>query len=229
MKSKVFGLFLGLALVTYGGSALANPTIINIVETGGDNEATDTIAAKWTGTTFNVSVANEPVPGAVVGTPYSVGVFGQYSPAFVDRNHRYVNASYVNDGNLGAIPLPDYLVGGEYIMSGNDNRDNGSYRLDVTLAPEVQEAIVYMLIDNRTGETRPAPRQYAAARARPRVYAVDSRRGLDSVWNGHQPNERPIASGRSGDRRGRRSIDQSMVLSVCPNCRPRDFYAAASR
>ena len=30
---------------------LALPVITNVVETGGDNEATDTITAKWTGTT----------------------------------------------------------------------------------------------------------------------------------------------------------------------------------
>ena len=34
--------------------------IVNVVETGGDNEATDTITAKWTGATFNTTIANEP-------------------------------------------------------------------------------------------------------------------------------------------------------------------------
>jgi hypothetical protein len=131
---------------------VADPFITNVVETGGDNEATDTITAKWTGTTFNVSVAGEPVPGAIVGTPYAVGPFVHLAPTFVDRNHRYVNADYP----ASTIPLPAYLVGGEYIMSGNDNRDNNSYTLDVTLSPLVQEAIVYMLIDNRLLDTNNA-------------------------------------------------------------------------
>jgi hypothetical protein len=125
---------------------VANPIITNVAETGGDNEATDTVTAKWTGVTFPVTVANEPVPGAAIGSTYTVGTFDQFSPTFVDRNHRYVNASFPTDQS---VPLPAYLVGGEYIMSGNDNRDNGAYRLDVTLSPLVQEAIVYMLIDNR--------------------------------------------------------------------------------
>jgi hypothetical protein len=154
MISKSLVAFVALVFSAYASSVVADPFITNVVETGGDNEATDTITAKWTGTTFNVSVAGEPVPGAIVGTPYAVGPFGHFSPAFVDRNHRYVNASFPGDTPL--VPLPPYLVGGEYIMSGNDNRDNNSYRLDVTLSPLVQEAVVYMLIDNRLLDTNNA-------------------------------------------------------------------------
>ena len=64
-------------------------------------------------------------------------------PAFVDRNHRYL------DDSASSLPVPAYLVGSEYIMSGNDNRDNATYRLDVTLSTP---AAVYMLIDNRLGD-----------------------------------------------------------------------------
>jgi hypothetical protein len=46
--------------------------------------------------------------------------------------------------------MPPYLVGGEYIMSGNDNRDNAGYILDVTVSSGVR---VYMLIDNRLQDT----------------------------------------------------------------------------
>src|SRR4029434_4096196 len=51
-------------------SAYSFPIITSVVETGGDNEATDTIVAKWTGTSFTVSIANEPIPGAVIGNTY---------------------------------------------------------------------------------------------------------------------------------------------------------------
>jgi hypothetical protein len=126
--------------------AVEAQNITNVVETGGDNEATDTITAKWTGQTFTVSVANEPVPGAVIGQPYTVGLFGHFAPTFVDRNHRYANDPVTG---VATLPIPAYLVGNEYIMSGNDNRDdatNANYRLDVTVA---NESIAYMLIDNR--------------------------------------------------------------------------------
>jgi hypothetical protein len=117
--------------------------ITNVVETGGDNEATDTITAKWTGQTWPVSVANEPVPGATIGSSYTTGLFGHEAPAFVDRNHRYY------DDLPNNLPIPEYLVGGEYIMSGNDNRDNANYRLNVSVA---NPSTVYMLIDNRLGD-----------------------------------------------------------------------------
>jgi hypothetical protein len=134
------GILAGVFVVA--SSAYGFPIITSVVETGGDNEATDTILAKWSGTSFTVSIANEPVPGAVVGSTYNVGLFGNYAPCFVDRNHRYTNA----------VPaaMPPYLAGGEYIMSGNDNRDNAGYILDVTVATGVR---VYMLIDNRLSDT----------------------------------------------------------------------------
>ncbi len=131
--------------------------ILDVVETGGDNEPTDTIPAQWTGQSFTVSVANEPVPGAVVGDTYTVGAFGDLSPAFVDRNHRYTNT----DAGTELFPIPAYLLGGEYIMSGNDNRDNASYRLDVTVA---NPSRAFMLIDNRLPDgVNTTPPQFGAS------------------------------------------------------------------
>jgi len=119
-------------------------TIVNVVETGGDAEATDTILAKWSGQTWPVTVANEPVPGAVIGQNFTAGLFGHQAPAFVDRNHRYTDVTASN-----TLPIPPYLVGQEYILSGNDNRDNPTYKLDVTISTS---ATVYMLIDNRLSD-----------------------------------------------------------------------------
>jgi len=128
------------------GGAPAQALITKVVETGGDNEPIDTIVAQWTGQTFTVSVVNEPIPGAVIGDKYTVGLFRNHAPAFVDRNHRYTNAS-------DTVSIPAYLVGGEYIMSGNDNRDNADYLLDVTVSAAVQ---AYLLIDNRLGDPNSA-------------------------------------------------------------------------
>src|SRR6185436_17263744 len=118
--------------------------ILNVVETGGDNEATDTITAKWTGQTFNISVANEPFLGAVIGNPFTVGTFRSGAPAFVDRGNIYTNHT------AGGGQVLPYLLGSEYIMTGNDNRDNNAspllYRLDVTISAPAR---AYMLIDNR--------------------------------------------------------------------------------
>src|SRR5688572_2147468 len=83
------------ALILWGALAVpaAAQNITNVVETGGDNEATDTITAKRTGQTFPVTVANEPTPGATVGSNFTVGTFGHLAPTYVDRNHRYSNHS----------------------------------------------------------------------------------------------------------------------------------------
>lgn len=120
----------------------ASPIITSVVETGGDNEATDTIAAQWTGETFVSGVAGEPITGSAATDAYTVGMFQSGAPAFVDRNHAYL------DDVPNSLPVPAYLLDGEYIMSGNDNRDNDPYVLDVTVSKDV---ICYMLIDNRTG------------------------------------------------------------------------------
>jgi len=127
--------------------ALAGGAILDVVETGGDNEATDTITAKWTGQTFSVTVANEPVPGLAIGNSFTVPTFGSTAPAFVDRAHRYF------DDTANNLPVLSYLTGWEYIMSGNDNRDNASYVLDVTVSTPVT---AYMLIDNRLSDANNA-------------------------------------------------------------------------
>ncbi|MBI4663752.1 MAG: hypothetical protein HY735_33540 [Verrucomicrobia bacterium] len=113
------------------------PNITKVVESGGDDEATDTVTAKWTGVTFSNGVAGEFL------TPLTVPRFGEDVPAYVDRLHQW-------NGATPTIPLPNYLAGGEYIMSGNDNRDNASYQLEVTVA---EPARVYVLVDNRLGDS----------------------------------------------------------------------------
>lgn len=138
------GLRIGAALAAAGFLQVqAGVLITSVVETNGDNEATDTIAAQWTGETFVSGVAGEPITGSAADAPYTVGFFQDGAPAFVDRNHAYAD----DVGN--SLPIPLYLVDGEYLMSGNDNRDNDTYVLDVTVSKPV---ICYMLIDNRTNE-----------------------------------------------------------------------------
>lgn len=148
MTRKALLLSLAATLLLGAPASLrALPVIVDVVETGGDDERDaegnpfDTIVAKWTGVTWNRTVANEPTTGAV-GTPFTCGFFGEEVPAFVDRNHEWTGAT-------PTLLIPKYLLGGEYIMSGNDNRDNPSYSLQVTIA---KKSFVYMLIDDRMGD-----------------------------------------------------------------------------
>lgn len=77
----------------------ALPLITKVVETGGDNEATDTVTAKFTGETFSNGIAGE------FQNPYTVGKFVEDVPAMVDRAHQW------NGGTDAG--LPSYLVGGQ--------------------------------------------------------------------------------------------------------------------
>jgi hypothetical protein len=133
-----------LAAVSLFGVTNAQAAYITAVaETGGDNDA-DTIPAKYTGETWTITTANRPFTGAVVGNSYTVLSFGNGVPSFVDRNHRYFDDP--GTGGNPALNIPAYLIDGDYIMTGNDNRDNATYRLDVTVGVPVT---AYMLIDNR--------------------------------------------------------------------------------
>jgi hypothetical protein len=135
------------ALCLYVAADAEAAVIINVVETGGDNEATDTIPAKWTGQTWTVTVAGEPAPGQVVGQPFTLGSFANGLPTFVDRNHRFLDDP--GTGGNSAQPIPAYLLGLEYVMSGNDNRDNATYNLAITVGAPTR---VFMLIDNRLSD-----------------------------------------------------------------------------
>jgi hypothetical protein len=52
---------------------------------------------------------------------------------FVDRTHQYNS-------------IPTYLIGAEYVMTANDDKDNVNHELDVTLSEAVT---VYLFLDNR--------------------------------------------------------------------------------
>ncbi|HVR37392.1 MAG TPA: Ig-like domain-containing protein [Methylomirabilota bacterium] len=139
--------------------------IINqVVETGGDGP----VEAKWTGQVFD---------HPNLGPGFTVQYFAEDVPAFTDRVHQW-------NGATAALPLPPYLVGGEYIMIRNDNRDNLPFQLDVTLN---QDALVYILIDNRHGEP-------ASPNTTPPDFTPNTAWILDDGWQ-------PVTTGynRTGD------------------------------
>jgi len=60
---------------------------------------------------------------------------GEGSVVFVDRVHQYK-------------AVPQSLIGAEYVMLANDNKNMGSYQLDITLS---RNATLYVFVDNRMG------------------------------------------------------------------------------
>lgn len=192
MSRTALGFLAALALSLFiVGDPAAGALITNVVETGGDNEATDTITAKWTGETFAVTVANEPAPGSAIGSNFTVSTFGSGAATYVDRNHRYLDQA-------GVLAIPAYLVGGDYIMSGNDNRDNATYRLDITVNSAVS---AYMLIDNRLTDGNNAnPPTFDATHMA--WLATDgwvaTTNGLNRTANIAVPDEVPLDEGSDG-------------------------------
>ena len=83
--------------------------------------------------------------------------FGEDVFVFTDRNHQYNGARFTVDGVLTTsvlpddivIGLPDYLVGAEYVSTRNNNRDNSSFQIDVTVGVDVTACL---LLDNRIGD-----------------------------------------------------------------------------
>lgn len=118
------GLFASLMVTQAAG------LITDITQVNGD---TDRPPAKYTGQTLNI-----------LGGPanYTVPAYGQGVRGMTDRLHVHAGAS-------ASVPLPDYLVGREYVMIANNNRDNVTFRLDVSLS---QTCVVYLLVDNRIGD-----------------------------------------------------------------------------
>ena len=56
-------------------------------------------------------------------------------PCFVDRTHQYTE-------------VPDALLGADYILTANDDKDNPNHEIDVTLT---QDVTLYLILDNRMG------------------------------------------------------------------------------
>jgi hypothetical protein len=126
-----------LGIVAMAGTVLtaqAAPNILSVVQRNGD---TDRPAAMATGMTFDI--AN----GATLLVPaYTVGRFGEDAKAMTDRVHDY-------GGSSATVGLPAYLVGQEYIMIANNNRENATFALDISIK---DPSLVYLLIDNRLGD-----------------------------------------------------------------------------
>jgi hypothetical protein len=125
-KLRRWSLVCGILAVSLNLVAL--PIITDISQTGG----IDTKPPKFTGQTFD---------HPNLGAGYTVPFFAEDVAAFNDRTHQW-------NGAAVDLPLPDYLVGGEYIMLANDNRGNDQLATTVTIS---QPSLVYLLVDNRLG------------------------------------------------------------------------------
>jgi hypothetical protein len=89
------------------------------------------------------------------------GGFGEDALALADRNHQHNGPRFSDAFGAGTllltpvpfgttvvnVPLPGYMVGGDYVRFANDARDNVGYSATITVGSS--RAAWYLLIDNR--------------------------------------------------------------------------------
>ncbi|MGI9242750.1 MAG: PEP-CTERM sorting domain-containing protein [Verrucomicrobiales bacterium] len=107
------------------GASLSHSAILSVIETGLGGDA-----------------AAIPVDGG----------FAEDALTFSDRTHEHNGAAFDAGTNLlstsgtNIVPLPSYLVGGDYVRFANNARDNSPYSAVVTTD---SPSLWYLLIDNR--------------------------------------------------------------------------------
>lgn len=137
MKSRaLITVVLSITFLFSANMVSAGLIISSISEVGGD------ATAHITGDSFTHS-------NSAVGA-YTVPTFGEDVVAYSDRDHQWNG-----DNSTG---LPTFLVGGDYVMTANDARDNNPYQLNVTLA---QPAYLYSFRDNRDMDPSDIPAWYS--------------------------------------------------------------------
>jgi hypothetical protein len=89
-----------------------------------------------------------------------ISLFGEDKPIYLNRTHQYNGPRFTSAGVLTNVNpaaagditkgLPAYLIGGEYVSTFQEHRDNPvGFGINVTVAPAVN---AYLLIDNRNGD-----------------------------------------------------------------------------
>jgi len=149
--------------------ALGADILTGVLESGGD---TDRPSAKMTGQTFDI----ENPTGTVLLSGYTVNPFGDGAKSMTDRLHAYAAASTT-------VGLPWYLVGGEYVMIANNDRDNADYQLALSLS---EPATVYLLIDNRLGDGDAATLPSLGASGLKMAWVDPANGWYPVTWNGNR-------------------------------------------
>lgn len=177
------------ALLCTAASVMATPNILSVVEKNG---YTDRPSAKFTGETFDIQNPN----GTILVSGYNVPLFGAGAKTMTDRVHAYANSS-------ATVGLPSYLLGNEYVMVSNNDRDKTTLSLDITVQ---NPSRVFLLVDNRLGDGDAATPPTLGATASLMKW-VDPANG----WNPMTGNGNHVGNGAFPDDVG---IDESADGSV---------------
>lgn len=148
-----------LLLALIGGgitfAAHAGTSILSATPTGSDAYAIPT----WSGTaitgdTLDYARVQGGSSGKFTNANQVVGGFGNLAQSHTDRRQQYVG--YSSSGTLGSpnaelngANIPSYLLGLDYVLTMNDNRNNNPFRIDITTAGPGR---AYLFIDTRIGD-----------------------------------------------------------------------------
>lgn len=211
------------------------------------------LAASSSGLANIVSV----VEVGLAGDPAAIAVnggFGEDVPAFADRIHQHNGARFsdaytvlfgagtmlptrdgwpaqgVPETVVTNVPLPSYLVGGDYVRFANAVRDNPGYSATITAS---SRAAWYLLVDNRIDGPNAAMKAFPEEISDPILggtlqWVIDG--GWQRVNTGINPplfpSSPPLLSGHGGDYTG---VDESPAdgsgLGVGPGISVNNFYA----
>ena len=133
--------------ILLGSLAAAQAAVISVVETGTLEPERSIVENGGAG------IFDPLHPGTNVATGV---VFGEDVNVFTDRTHQHNGAAFdattglLSTAGTTIVPLPDYLVGNEYVTFANDGRDNNPYNFQITA--DVLSTF-YLLIDNRSNGT----------------------------------------------------------------------------
>lgn len=139
------------------GAWVPNGNIGFTARTGGATETLilDNVEIASTGEVATIASVSEF--GLADDTPAVINTdgFAEGALAYSDRTHVHQAAQFGEDGILAVdgatvVPLPDYLLGGQYVQFANDAREQTDYFATVTAS---QPTSWYLLIDNRLNGT----------------------------------------------------------------------------
>jgi hypothetical protein len=146
-----------IALLAGGFVLAADASVITSVSvTGGDTYAIPTWPSGtfMTGDFVDFARIQGGAGGRFTNANRLMPAFGNLAPSHTDRRQQYVG--YNSTGTLGSgnaelngANIPSYLLGLPYIATMNDNRDNASLSLTVSLAFPTR---AYLFVDTRYGD-----------------------------------------------------------------------------
>ena len=185
MKSTHPHLSSTVAAILFGSSLLSFASVISVTETG-QLEPERAIVENGGDGVFDPTHAGINIADGVL--------FGAATNTFVDRNHMHADPAFDAAGTLSTtgaeiVPLPDYLVGNEYIRLPNDAKNNNPYSVTVT-TDVVSE--FFLLLDNRAdgpANTATSPNSTEPVLGGTLQWVIDA--GWERVNTGISPNGQP--------------------------------------